>query len=617
MIKKKKNLSLVAFIAVSASIGFFNFSMFPKNILSWDVFGYYIYLPMIFIHNNWGLQDINLVHHILEQYQNSSTLYQCYQTETGYWVMRYPMGMAILYSPFFFIGHLAAWVSHSPMDGFSLPYQSAVLLGGVFYSVCGFWFLRKILLKYFSDAAAAITMLVIYLGTNYFFHSSFHGSNAMTHNYLFTVYTLIIWFTICWHETFRLRYALLLGLLCGINIISRPSEVVCLLIPLLWKTGSEFSFAEKIKLFFRYKIHIFLFFLVMAVVCMPQFIYWKIISGKFLFYSYGDNPGEGFEFLHPNILEVLFSFRKGWLLYTPIMIFAVAGIFFSLRRLQNFSYAITVYFLINIYIVSSWSAWWFAESFGQRSLIQSYAVLTLPLGFIINYFISAIPIRLRNSALAVLCLLIFLNLFQTWQFLHGIIHPSRMTGQAYMAVFGKTKIPLNLEKLLLIDRESAESSKIDESEYAKTKEWTEDFEHTKNASLIEAHSGTHSFEMDSAKIYSPVIEKMYKEITTQDYAKLKVSVQVYCPGNVKPVHGSLVAAFDHKGYSYGYKRIDTESLNIEPDRWTEISMLYLTPVIRVKTDKLKVYFLQRGSAIVYVDDIKVEVWEKNHPKEIK
>ena len=94
---KKNNLSLAVFIVVLICVAFFNFSIFPKNILSWDVFGYYMYLPLIFIYNNWGLQDVNILYQILEQYQNSSTLYQAYQAEKGYWVMVLLYGINILY----------------------------------------------------------------------------------------------------------------------------------------------------------------------------------------------------------------------------------------------------------------------------------------------------------------------------------------------------------------------------------------------------------------------------------------------------------------------------------------------------------------------------------------
>ena len=610
MVKLKNNNSFATIIVISCCLLFFNFSFFPKNILSWDVFGYYMYLPMIFIYNNWGLQDINILHTIIEHYQSSSTLYQAYQTETGYWVMRYPIGMSMLYAPFFFIGHLVCAFTSFPKDGFSLPYQVAILSGGIFYSITGFYFSRKIMLRFFSDSVTALSLLIIFFGTNYFIHCGFHGSNAMSHNYLFALYAFIVWFTIRWHETFRLKYAVLLGFACGLTIMARPSEIVCLLIPFLWQVGNSYSILEKLKLFLRMKNHLLVVAGILLVIALPQLIYWKIISGKFLFNSYGNNEGEGFEFFHPYVTEVLVSFRKGWFIYTPVILFAISGIVLSIKQRKDYSYPIFIYFILNLYIVSSWSCWWYAESFSQRSLVQSYAVMLLPLGAMVSYLINNVSKWIQHSLFIVIVLLIVLNLFQTWQFLHGIIHPSRMTKEAYFASFGKTKIPDEMEKLLLLDRSSTWPVSIDELKYSKTKEFIEGFENNPHAGKEFVFSGAYSMKMDSTVIYSTTIERTFEELTSKDHAKLKLSIQVYCTTDVKNNPGSLIVSFEHNGYSYGYMSTDLEKLNIELNKWTEVSMYYLTPVIRTKKDALKVYYWHRGKMPVYLDDLKAEVWEK-------
>jgi len=56
----------------------------------------------------------------------------------------------------------------------------------------------------------------------------------MTHNYLFTAYALILWLTMRWHEVYKIKYLILMGIICGLTILSRPTEFVCLIIPLLW-----------------------------------------------------------------------------------------------------------------------------------------------------------------------------------------------------------------------------------------------------------------------------------------------------------------------------------------------------------------------------------------------
>jgi len=61
--------------------------------LTWDVFGYYLYLPSYFIHHDIALQQQEWLTHLLDKYEPTSTLYQAIQIENGNWVMKYSMGM--------------------------------------------------------------------------------------------------------------------------------------------------------------------------------------------------------------------------------------------------------------------------------------------------------------------------------------------------------------------------------------------------------------------------------------------------------------------------------------------------------------------------------------------
>ena len=70
---KKKRVSLIVVIFLSAIIVYFNFSFLPINALSWDVFGYYLYLPATFIYHDLGLKDVSIIHEIIEKYNNTAT----------------------------------------------------------------------------------------------------------------------------------------------------------------------------------------------------------------------------------------------------------------------------------------------------------------------------------------------------------------------------------------------------------------------------------------------------------------------------------------------------------------------------------------------------------------
>lgn len=581
---------------------------FPLNILCWDVFGYYLYLPLTFIYNDLGLLDRTIIDTIIQKYHNTGSFYQAFESPSGDWVMRYPIGLSILYSPFFFIGHFVAKIGGYPADGFSAPYQYAIWAGSMLFAFIGIFVLRKALLKFFEEKIVALLLIVIVLGTNYTLHTSVHGQGAMPHDYLFTLYALILWFTIRWHESHKIKYTVFLAVACGLAALSRPSEAVALLIPILWGVYNKETLWAKIGLVKEKKLHLIVFAIVLTAMGFIQFIYWKIYTGSFLFDSYY-NPGEGLDLFPPHTLNTLFSFRNGWFIYTPIMFFTMLGFIFLYQKNKQIFFPIFGFFVINLWVVSSWTIWWNGPSFGQRYLIASYPILAISMG----YCFTALFKRGRLLKLFLIVVSLFfvgLNLFQSWQMANGILPTPRMTEEGYFAAFGETEIPEGLEKMLHIDPLAPGASDIDEKEYERTNEFTEDFESLSNALKDSSISTTSFFRMDSVSVYSPGIEKKYSRLSNNDHAKMKVSLQMYCSIDPKENPGSLVVTFEHKGRAYGYSAIDVEKQDITLNDWSKISFNYLTPAIRSSTDKLKVYYWHRGKKPVFIDDLQVEVWEK-------
>ena len=133
--------------------------------ISWEVSGYYFYLPAIFIYQD--LKKVEFKEDIHQQYRPASGPYQTFTHKGGNEVMKYSMGLALQYSPFFLIAHALAEPLGYPADGFSRPYQLAISLGSLFMALLGLWLLRRILLRYFSDGVTAVTLLTIAFATNY------------------------------------------------------------------------------------------------------------------------------------------------------------------------------------------------------------------------------------------------------------------------------------------------------------------------------------------------------------------------------------------------------------------------------------------------------------------
>jgi len=103
--------------------------------LSWDVMGYYLYLPAAIIYKD--LKKLSFKDQIIKDYHPTTGFYQAFLHESGNYVMKYPIGLAILYLPFFLIAHLLAIIGGYPTDGFSLPYQMGISWGSIFMACLG------------------------------------------------------------------------------------------------------------------------------------------------------------------------------------------------------------------------------------------------------------------------------------------------------------------------------------------------------------------------------------------------------------------------------------------------------------------------------------------------
>ena len=109
--EKKNNLSLltvfilVIVILIFGIVPHYSHLEYLRYVISWDVFGYYLYLPAAFIKHDLALEKFSWVLEIQKHYEPSDTLYQLFNTPhdgQNTWVIKYSMGAAILFAPFFF-----------------------------------------------------------------------------------------------------------------------------------------------------------------------------------------------------------------------------------------------------------------------------------------------------------------------------------------------------------------------------------------------------------------------------------------------------------------------------------------------------------------------------------
>ncbi len=410
--------------------------------ISWDVSGYYFYLPAAFIYKD--LKKVAFRDSIVQAYGMSNAPYQAYDHPSGNRVMKYAAGMAVQYLPFFALGHAAASWSDYPADGFSRPYQVAISLGSLLVAILGLWYLRKVLRRYFSDPATAFTLLLITLATNYLNYAAI--DHAMTHNWLFTLYALLMWQSLRYHERPSRRGALLIGATVGLMALTRPTEIIALLLPLLWGVGSWSSLRERVRFFGQLPGlgHLLVAGVGVAALGSLQLLYWQYVAGEWLVYSYQD---QGFSWLHPHLRDGFFSAKAGWLVYTPAMVLALIG-FLPLFGKHRGLWVPTLFFsALFIYITFAWDIWWYGGSLGQRAMVQAYPALALPLAALAGWAWPRKGIRALLIGAGLLCAVY--NLWLTHQAHRGgLFKVEQMTFPYLKAILLRTDVPEATLKLL-------------------------------------------------------------------------------------------------------------------------------------------------------------------------
>ena len=410
------------------------------NVISWDVYGYYLYLPALLKYGDTSQYLFALDH--INNYNVSTELYQVMDWNDSKAPI-YTIGMAILYLPFYLLADLIAWIIPGiKADGMSPIYQWAIIIASWIYAGFGLYISDRVLrLLKIQGPIILLTLGMFFLGTSYFHYAAFE--NGMPHHFLFTLYIILIYVTIKWHQKPTLYYACVGGAVMAILCLARPSEFIALTIPLTYGIYHGLSYMIKFNKLWKYSNHLIWMIALSLVLVGIQMVFWKFNLDTWVFNGY---QGHHFDWGNPHIIDGLFSFRKGWLVYSPLCLIGLVGIPVIWKYDKRWMLPVALFVIVNLYIVLSWHIWWYASSFGMRSLIQSYAVLIIPTAFAIRWSFS------RTSSKCVMITIILLgiglNQFQDWQYRNGILLQDEMNAAFYKKSFLKSTKDRDLRKLI-------------------------------------------------------------------------------------------------------------------------------------------------------------------------
>jgi hypothetical protein len=392
------------------------------SVIKDDIAQYYSYLPAYFYNN--GSMDF---HNGVEKYLNL--------TPSGEYTAKMTYGMSALYSPFFLLAHKIAANEHAPQDGFSEPYSTCIHWGCIFYAILGLFFLRRFLICYFKEQVVATVMVLVFFGTNLFAYSI--SFSEMSHAHLFMLFSALLWLSNSFYKEPRTLKFIFLGILLGLISIIRPVDIIFSLIFFLWDVTTFKELKERI-LFYVTNYRSLITAIIVVLIWIPQCLFWKQTTGHYIYFSY---VGESFFWTDPQISNILFSYRKGWLLYSPMILMAFSGFFFMKKQHFKNKYSIIIVLSLVVYIYSCWWDWGFGGGFSGRSFVAYISILSFPLAVLVERIFwptfNKYILGIKTGVFAVMFFFIFLNIGQTYQLLNGLLHHCGMTKTAYWTTFGK------------------------------------------------------------------------------------------------------------------------------------------------------------------------------------
>ena len=578
---KLKNLSIKAILLIaiifSITIGqriIQSINNQPTCICAYDGFGYYMYLPSL-IENKTLFITPEWVHEIQNEYCEGVDTPQLIPLSNDKYIDIYHMGLAYLELPSYYISHLIASNSNYKTDGFSKPYQIGFFINVLLFIFIGLFYLRKLLRLFFNDKMSALLILILYFGSN--IYVTFTQQYDLTHLYLFALNSVFLYHLFKFIQVKKTNHLWYSAIIFGLTIAIRPTQALWGIIPfiLLYKElGASFQFWK----------HIFLYPLFSLIWNLPQFAYWYIVGGELIILNLHT---EEIIITDPHLIDFLFSYRKGWLLYSPIFALFFIGLVKVYKKQRPIFWATSVFTAIYIFTMSSWECWWYAASYSSRVMIDIYPLLIIFVGyFLIN--LNSKATKIISFIFILSCLT--LNIIQSKQYAKNILHFANMSKEHYWYIFGRVSINnFSNERILMNRYDKNWMESIQSSDFYRFKTTTV-FEHEKSITVL------------PDMLYEVISRIDILKAVPTDETEIKVQFMVQSSDSTKSAFLKSETYSTHNCY-------DWQSIEISKHRsqgeFSELEITFNLPEIRHQKDKLKLFIHNPENISIKIKDIKV------------
>jgi hypothetical protein len=412
-------LFFTAIVMIFATI---NINMGSKRwpgLLKNDARGYYSYLPAVFIYG-----DLNYGFFESSEEKNPNP-YEYRVISNNQYTNKYFAGTAVALMPFFCIAHTFSVLTGQETSGYEKPYMFSVAMAAVFYCLAGLYLLSLTLgLLQFSRKVTISVLSAFAFGSHLFYYTI--AEPGMSHVYSFFFVALFVYAGCLVFQKNQTSATKWLAFALGMLILIRPvNAMVVLLIPFFSNGISDFV---NHPLWNKKQLPRILssFALFTAIISVQPIIY-KVSTGEFFTDSY---KGESFNFTEPAFFSILFSFKKGLFIYTPMFLLSVLGFIYWFRQSTYRAGWMLAALIVIIYVLSSWWNWWYGGSFSSRVFVEFIPLFAILLA-------GWIQETNKKVVYVFITLLVVICQIQTYQYRHGQIHWEDMTAERYLQCWSR------------------------------------------------------------------------------------------------------------------------------------------------------------------------------------
>ncbi|MEM7681683.1 MAG: hypothetical protein AAF288_06990 [Planctomycetota bacterium] len=292
----------------------------------------------------------------------------------------YTIGSAVIGLPAFLTAHAWSLATGSPTDGYARPYEIAVTLWYGLLAVLGATALVGALARRMDPRAAAIGVVLGFLGTNVLYYAGFFP--LMNHAGSFAALAALTALALRLHDRPAWRTGwLAAALLAWLVVLSRPTDAVLLLVlaPAWLKVPGALA-KTRVALLGAASV---------GLAVGAQLIAWRLVFGEWETNAYTRwTGGQGFDFTQSRIVDLLFSGQAGGWFFHPLLGIGFLGLLgaaaLGLRKgkpLRGVLAAFVAAAALHALLYSFWISWDSGASFGNRIFVNSAPLMMIGLAW--------------------------------------------------------------------------------------------------------------------------------------------------------------------------------------------------------------------------------------------